>query len=397
MSVSGAPRTQGLFARVQNILLRPRAEWEVIAGESATPQGLILGYAAILSALPALARIVTGLTPHCLFGVCVSSNPIFVVVSAVVYYLATLAGVFLVGLVIDALAPNFGGEKNQVQAMKVAVYSWTAAWLAGVLVIVPWVGILLSLVGLYSLYLLYTGLSPLMKSPPDKALGYAAVVVVLAFIIFLVIGVIAGSVAAMGALGSGVLNPSVSGNVSINGSNVDVGKLQSAAKQIESQFGQAGAGGAAGGQGKVVAIDPEKLKALLPDNVNGAPRSDVAVTSGSAAGLGGSNAEATYSSGETHVTVMITDLAAAGGFAAMAGAINVQSSHETATGYEKVATINGRLTTEKYDNTDKSGEYSVIVANRFNVSAEGSGVSMDVLKGAVAAVGPDRLEGLARG
>jgi len=39
----------------------------------------------------------------------------------------------------------------------------------------------------------------------------------------------------------------------------------------------------------------------------------------------------------------------------------------------------------------------VIVANRFNVSAEGSGVSMDVLKGAVAAVGPDRLEGLAHG
>ena len=36
MSVTGAPRTQGLFARVQNILLRPRAEWEVIAGESAT-------------------------------------------------------------------------------------------------------------------------------------------------------------------------------------------------------------------------------------------------------------------------------------------------------------------------------------------------------------------------
>ena len=398
MSVTGAPRTQNLVSRAMNILLRPKAEWDVIAGETATAQGLILGYAAIISALPALARIVNGLTPHCLFGVCVTSNPVWVVVSAVVYYLATLLGVFLVGLVIDALAPSFGGEKNQMQAMKVAVYSWTAAWLAGVLVIVPFVGVLLSLVGLYSLYLLYAGLTPLMKAPPDKALGYAAVVVVLALVIFIVIGAIAGSVAAVGAFSGGMLSPTVSGSVNINGSNVDVGKIQSAAKQIESQFGQSGAGaGASGGSAKVVPVDPEKLKALLPDNLNGAARTDVAVTSGSAAGIGGSNAEATYQNGDARVTVMITDLAAAGGFTALAGAFNVQSSHETATGYEKVATINGRLTTEKYDNSDKSGEYSVVVANRFNVSAEGSGVSMDVLKSAVAAVGPDRLEGLAHG
>jgi len=391
MSVTGAPPTsRGPLARVQNILLRPKAEWEVIAGEPATAQGLILGYAAIVSALPALARIIVGLQPHCLLGVCVTSNPLWVVVSSVTYYLATLAGVFLVGLVIDALAPGFGGEKNQVQAMKVAVYSWTAAWLAGVFIIVPWFGALLSLLGLYSLYLLYAGLTPLMKAPQDKALGYAAVAVVAAVVIFIVVGAIAGSVAAVGALTGGA--PSIS-TVNVNGAHVDVGKLQSAAKQIESQFGD----GAGGVQTKVVAVDPERLKALLPADVDGAPRTDVAVASGGAAGIGGSNAEATYQSGGARVRVTITDLAAAGGIAAMAGAINAQSERETATGYEKVATINGRLTTEKYDNSDKSGEYSVIVANRFNVSAEGSGVSMDVLKGAVAAVGPDRLEGLAHG
>lgn len=392
MSVTGAPPTRGLVARVQGILLRPRAEWEVVAGETASVQGL-LGYAAIVSALPALARIVSGFMPHCFFGVCVTSNPAWVVVSAVVYYLATLVGVFLVGLVIDALAPSFGGERNQVQAMKVAVYSSTAVWLAGVFLIVPWLGAPLTLLGLYGLYLLYTGLPALMKSPPDKTLGYAAVVVVLALVIFIVVGAIAGGVAAVGAMGSGVLNPTVTGSVNINGSNVDVGKLQSAAKQIESQFRQGGEGS----QTKIVPVDPEKLKALLPDTVNGAPRTDLSVTSGSAAGFGGSNAEATYQRGDARVTVMITDLAAAGGFAAMAGAINVQSDHETATGYEKVSTINGRLTTEKYDSSSKSGEYSVIVANRFNISAEGSGVGMDALKGAVAAVGPDRLEGFARG
>jgi hypothetical protein len=77
--------------------------------------------------------------------------------------------------------------------------------------------------------------------------------------------------------------------------------------------------------------------------------------------------------------------------------VNVQEDRETATGYEKVQTINGRLTTEKYDNQDKSGEFSIIVASRFVISAEGSGVSMDALKAAVASVGPDKLEALAHG
>jgi len=391
MSLTGAPpSTRGLLARVQNILLRPKAEWDVIAGETASAQGLILGYAAIVSALPALARIVNGFMPHCFFGaICVTPNPVSVVVSAVVYYLATLAAVFLVGLMIDVLAPSFGGVRNQIQAVKVAVYSCTAAWLAGVFIVVPWIGGLLSLLGFYSLYLLYAGLPPLMKAPQDKALGYTAVVVVLGLVIFIVIGVIAGSVAAVGALNGGAF-----GSVNVKGANVDVGKLQSTVRQLESEYGPGGAGG---GQTKITPIDPDKLKTLLPDNVNGAPRTDISVASGSAAGIGGSNVEATYQRGDARVTLMVTDLAAAGGFAAMAGALNVQSNHETATGYEKVATINGRLTTEKYDNSDKSGEYSVIVANRFNISAEGSGVSMDVLKGAVAAVGPDRLEGLAHG
>jgi hypothetical protein len=399
MSVTGAPQAQNLFGRVQNILLRPKAEWGVIAEEPASVQGLMLGYAAILAALPALAQIVSGFMPHCVVfgvGICVTWNPVWIVTGAVVSYIVSLVGVFVTGLAIDALAPSFGGEKNQVQAMKVAVYSWTAAWLAGVFVIVPWFGLLLGLLGLYSVYLLYAGLTPLMKSPPDKTVGYTAVVVVLAFVIFLVVGAIASSVAAVGAIGGGVLGPTASmgGTVSVNGSNVDLGKLQSAAKQVESQFRQNGAGGS---QAKITPIDPEKLKALLPDNLDGAPRTDVSVTSGSAAGFGGSNAEATYQKGDVRVTLTVTDLAAAGGFAAMAGAINVQSDRETSSGYEKVSTVGGRLTTERYDNQSKSGEFSVIVGNRFHISAEGSGVGMDVLKGAVAAVGPDRLEGLAHG
>jgi hypothetical protein len=79
----------------------------------------------------------------------------------------------------------------------------------------------------------------------------------------------------------------------------------------------------------------------------------------------------------------------------MAGAISVSTDKETPTGYEKVSTAGGRLTTERYDNRDRRGEYTIVVANRFSISAQGSGVSMDDLKAAVAAVGPERVAAMA--
>jgi hypothetical protein len=400
MSVVEAPKSHGLIARVINILMRPKAEWELIAGEQASVQGLILGYAAILSAVPAVARVISGLMPHCFFVACYTPNPVFVVVSAVVYYIVSLASVFAIGVIIDALAPNFGGEKNQIQAMKVAVYSWTAAWLAGVFVIIPWLGVLLGLLGLYSLYLLYTGLTPLMKSPEDRAPVYTLVVVVAAIVIFIIGWGIAGSVAAIGALNGGLgafsstAPGQVSGTVSVPGGSVDLGKLQAATQQAEQQLRQSQQ---AAQNGKINAIDPNVLKGLLPDNIAGAPRTEISAVTAGAAGFGGSDAEATYQNGDAHITLKVADIAAAGGLAAMAGAVNVQEDRETSTGYEKVHTINGRLTTEEYDNQGKSGKYSVMVANRFVISAEGSGVPIDTLKAAVAAVGPDRLEALAHG
>jgi hypothetical protein len=398
MSVVETPRSQGLIARAINILMHPKAEWEVIAPEHATTQGLILGYAAVLAAVPAIARLISGLMPHCFFVACYTPNPLFVVIGAVVYYLLALGGVFVIGLIIEALATNFGGEKNQIQAMKVAVYSWTAAWLAGIFVIIPWIGPVLSLVGLYSLYLLYLGLKGVMKSPEDKAVLYTVVVVVLAVVVFIIVGAITAPLAMIGSLSGGSLSAAapgqVSGTLHLGNSSIDLGKLQSATQQAEQQIRQSQQ---AAQNGKINAVDPNVLKALLPDNVAGAPRTEISAVTAGAAGMGGSDAEATYQNGDTHITLKVADIAAAGGLAALAGAVNVQEDRETATGYEKVQTINGRLTTEKYDNQDKSGEFSVMVASRFLISAEGSGVSMDSLKAAVASVGPDKLEALAHG
>src|SRR5262245_7453388 len=98
MSVVEQTRPTGLVPRAIGILTRPNSEWDVVAGEGSTVQGLFLGYACILALLPAIGQLVNGLLPHCLLGVCVTANPVFVAVGAVVAYVVSLAAVFLVGL-----------------------------------------------------------------------------------------------------------------------------------------------------------------------------------------------------------------------------------------------------------------------------------------------------------
>ena len=239
MSVAETPRSHGLIQRATNILLHPRAEWDVIAAEPATVQGIFV-YAAVLAAIPAIAQIVHGLIPFCFFIACYTANPVWVVAGAVVWYVVSLVGVFVVGLIIDALAPGFGGEKNQVQAMKAAVYSWTAAWLAGAFVVIPFFGWLLSLVGLYSFYLLYVGLPRTMKSPEAQSLGYTVVAIILGIIVFVIGSAIAGTVTTMGALSGAIATRAaspVSGTVHLgNGASVDLDKLAAAGQQAEAQM-----------------------------------------------------------------------------------------------------------------------------------------------------------------
>ncbi len=180
-----------LTARVKGILLRPKDEWPAIAEEKTTIAELYKGYVAILAAIGPVASII-GMS---IVGVSLPFTGTFrislatTVPHAIVQYVLTLVGVYVLALIIDSLAPTFSGEKNLVQAFKLAAYSYTAGWLASVFVIIPVLGIL-GILGLYGLYLLYLGLPVLMKSPQEKSLGYTVAAVVAAIVIFVVIGLI---------------------------------------------------------------------------------------------------------------------------------------------------------------------------------------------------------------
>lgn len=183
-----------LVDRARNILLTPSTAWAAIDAETTSIKDLYLNYAMILAAIPAVASIIG----FGLIGVpFVGRWPFGIVIeSAVVNYILSLAMVFLLALIVDNLAPTFGGQKNQLQALKVAIYSSTAFWVAGVFVIIPALAIL-SLLGLYGLYLLYLGLPVLMKAPKDKAAGYTAITAICAIVLIVILRVLAGSMIAV--------------------------------------------------------------------------------------------------------------------------------------------------------------------------------------------------------
>jgi Yip1-like protein len=177
-----------LMERAKNIILTPKTEWPVIDTEQTSTGALYTGYIIPLALIGPVAQIIG----WSVFGMSLPfvgtfRIPIgYAVRTAVITYVASLVSVFVLALIIDALAPTFGGQKNQMQALKVAAYSSTAAWVAGIFGIFPALAIL-GLLGLYSLYLLYLGLPVLMKAPEDKAVGYTVVVIICAIVLWIII------------------------------------------------------------------------------------------------------------------------------------------------------------------------------------------------------------------
>lgn len=173
--------------RAKNILIQPRTEWHVIEAEPSDPKALYLNYLAILAAVPAVASFLNFLLFAGPFGTRMGLGT--ALAAALTQYILSLVMVLGVAFIADVLAPSFDGQKDFNRALKLTGYSVTAAWIAGVFVIIPGVGWLIMLIGtLYSLYLFFLGTQVMMRVPEQKAIGYTVVVIVVAIILSFVIG-----------------------------------------------------------------------------------------------------------------------------------------------------------------------------------------------------------------
>ena len=410
-----------LIARVKAILTTPKTEWPIIAAEPTTVADLYKNYIIWLAAIPVVCKFIKGsFIGYGAFGISYHTPIGAGITGMVIGYALTLALVYVVALIVDALAPTFSGQKSQVQALKVVAYSWTASWIGGVGALVPWLGVLIILAALvYGIYLLYLGLPPTMKSPPEKAGGYTAVTIIIAivlsWIIALVVAGVVGTGALMGGVGAnglGALGGSGGGEVTIDKDST-LGKLDAWSKKMEAagkkmeaaqKSGDSKAQGEAIGQivgaalsggDQVEALAPEVLKPFVPDTLGGLKRTDFSAERNGAMGMQVSEAHATYSDGANRsLHLEVTDTGSAKGLVSLAGWAAVENSKETDHGYEKTYKQDGRLVHEQWDSSTKYGEYGIVLGDRFAVKVSGNADSIDQLKAAVASINLSGLEAL---
>jgi Yip1-like protein len=404
-----------LVERAKNICLTPNTEWPVIAAEPTSTGTLITGYVVPLAAIGAIAGFIGGsLIGRSLGYLGTYRVPLFsgLVLALFVFGMA-IVGVFVLSLIINALAPTFGGEQNSTQALKVAVYSYTPAWIAGVLQILPLLGILAIFGALYGLYLLYLGLPRLMKCPEDKAVPYTAVVVVCAIVLSVIITAIGATIVGAGAFATGALSGGLGGALGggparPSGSEVQfdknsaLGKLQELGNKLEesgkkmdaaqkrgddkAQVAAAfeGLGTLFGGGKRVDPVAIDQLKKFVPDTFAGLPKTASSAEKTGIATLMVSKAEATYGDGAgKSVTLEISDTGGVSGLVGLASWAGIEGEKDDDNASEKTQKVGGRLVHERSSKRGGSNEFGLVLGDRFLVSANGRGIGVDELKAAI--------------
>jgi len=175
-----------IIERVKNIIISPNKEWDVIAAEPPNIGQIITNYVLILAGAAAVAAFIG----YGFFWTRFLGGMSWGIYYALTVLVQAIAGVFICALVIDALAPSFGSEKNMGRSVQLVAYSFTPMWIGGLLAIFPPLAIIGTLAGLYGFYLLYVGMPKLKKTPQDKLVGYFVVSIVITLVVYLVISFI---------------------------------------------------------------------------------------------------------------------------------------------------------------------------------------------------------------
>jgi len=400
-----------LVQRIQDILLKPKDTWPQIAQETATVQSLYKDWLLILAAVPAVAGFL-GMSVIGMGGFGFSYRVPFAsgLVHMVLAYALSLGMVYLLSLLVNALAPTFGGTPDPLAALKLVAYGSTAGFVGGVFQLLPSLSVLGLLCGLYSIYLIYLGLPVLMRNPPEKSAGYTAVVVVAGIVAGLVVGAVSTTVLGIGSWGG---RHAGGGEVTIKGPGGDVtldtSKMEAAAKRMEAlgkrmEEAQAKGDGAAAGKalGEMMGtmagatgggkpMPAADLKALLPETIGDFKRSSVEAQSGGAIGINSSSAKARYGNGDKSISLDITDMGSLAGMANLAGWANMTLDKEADGRIERVFKQGERTVREEYRKDGSHAEMTVLLPNGVIVEAKGEQVGIDQLRSAIGSVDLNKL------
>lgn len=173
-----------MIDRIRGILVEPRSEWTAIAAEPATAQSVYTGWILILAAIGPLAMLVGY----------ADLGASYALRAAVSSYVTALVLTFVLSMIVDVLAPSFGGERDFVASLKLVAYSCTAVWLAGIAQVLGMFANLLTwMAAAYGVYTFFTGAAVLRKCSTDRAIPFTLIVALCAIALFIVAGYAMGA------------------------------------------------------------------------------------------------------------------------------------------------------------------------------------------------------------
>ena len=405
-----------IIERVQAILLKPKDTWVTIAQETADIKDIYTNYLVYLAAIPAIAGFIgLSLVGVGGFGMSFRVPIIAGLANMVVGYVLSLVMVYVLALIAKALAPAFQGEANLPDAFKLVAYGSTAGLIGGIFSLLPALSVLGLLTALYSIYLIYTGVPVLMKIPPEKAVGYTAVLIICGIGAALVVGGVSALFTSSGGggftrpVGVGPGSPTGPAAIKVPGTEVvlDTAKMEAASRKMEqaqAQDDSAAAGKAmgemmgamAGGQGGKP-FSPDLLQGFVPDKLAGMGRSSIEARSDSAMGMNFSSVTAEFQQDSRRLEVKLQDLGAVPGLMMAMGAWTSSTvNRETAEEVEHVFKRDNIAYKEEYRKDGSSASLSMMLPNGIMLEVQGDQMPMDAVRSAANSLDPARLTSLKR-
>ena len=174
------PDIGAILARAQKIVTDPQGAWQEIKGEDSTIESVYKNYFVYVAAITPIAMFLGHIFHRNIF-----SN----LFSNLVFYAFALGMPYLAAMLIEFLAPKFEGGCSRAEAFKLVVYASTPGMLAGIFNLIPILGIIASLIGLYNIYVFYLGLEPMVRVAGSKRLPFMGALILCGLAVGIVIAI----------------------------------------------------------------------------------------------------------------------------------------------------------------------------------------------------------------
>lgn len=176
---------KSLAETAKDIILKPKEAWPGISAKPTSNKQIVLTYVLPLTLIAAvITLLIIWLGTYLTFG--------FALKVALLRLILPIITIVIAAILTNELAETFDSVKNLTASFKLIAYSSTPWLLANIIASLSWALSWVAIFGLYGIYLLFTGLPVLMKTPEDKKPVYTLAVVVLIFVIQLILSAIFG-------------------------------------------------------------------------------------------------------------------------------------------------------------------------------------------------------------